>query len=63
MVPLTDVDLLAFDIVLTDIEELKINFEDLQILEEVGRGGYATVFKGMLNGEVVAVKRLGNTFI
>jgi hypothetical protein len=49
---------LAFDVVLEDIEYLKANFEDIQVLEEVGKGGYATVFRGSFNGETVAVKRI-----
>uniref|UniRef100_A0A453HHB6 Protein kinase domain-containing protein n=2 Tax=Aegilops tauschii subsp. strangulata TaxID=200361 RepID=A0A453HHB6_AEGTS len=41
------------------LEDISNGFSDER---EIGRGGYAVVYKGMLeNGAIVAVKRLSNT--
>ncbi|KAJ6326807.1 hypothetical protein OIU78_013818 [Salix suchowensis] len=45
------------------ISDCEIRWEDLQLGEEIGRGSYAAVFRGIWNGSDVAVKiYLGNQY-
>jgi hypothetical protein len=55
---LTFLDTLAFDVAFSDIESIKVEWEDLEIDVEVGKGGFATVFRGCYKGEPVAVKKI-----
>ena len=67
-------DKLAFDLSLNDLKHMQIKYDDLQIKEEIGKGGknsvvcrlidslflsaFATVYKGVIKDEIVAVKLL-----
>jgi hypothetical protein len=46
------------DITLTDYDGCRIAYEELQLVKEIGVGGYASVFYGTWHGEAVAVKKL-----
>lgn len=53
---------LEFSTALSGINPTEINFNDLDIKEVIGAGGFGKVYRGFLNGEEVAVKaaRQGN---
>lgn len=38
--------------------ELTAHYEELRCLQEIGRGAFSHVFKGILNGKLVAVKKI-----
>ena len=48
----------APDIALTGFKGAHLPFSSLKIDEEIGKGGFAVVFKGDLDGQTVAVKKL-----
>ena len=45
---------LAPDIALADLKQV----ENLEIIQKIGEGGYGTVYKGKVDGQLVAVKEL-----
>lgn len=51
--------MLASEVALADIESLRIDFNLIKIDEKVlGEGSFAKVYKGVYNGDLVAVKRM-----
>jgi len=54
-------DLAAPDLSMVHLFNHKVNFSDRQKYEPpIGEGGYATVYKGIFNGQAVAIKVLKN---
>ncbi|KAL6046584.1 Myotubularin-like phosphatase domain [Balamuthia mandrillaris] len=51
-------DQLVPDMLMNSLGGKKLAYQDLYLESEIGEGGYASVFKGLLNGQVVAVKQL-----
>eukprot|EP01104_Vermistella_antarctica_P011534 TRINITY_DN3225_c0_g1_i1.p1 TRINITY_DN3225_c0_g1~~TRINITY_DN3225_c0_g1_i1.p1 ORF type:complete len:2234 (+),score=480.91 TRINITY_DN3225_c0_g1_i1:263-6964(+) len=51
-------DDLVPDIAMTNVSNCKINYCDLQVGDEIGEGGYATVYRGYYQGEEVAIKKI-----
>ncbi len=57
------IDLLAYDLALGDeLNRLMVDYKELDIKEQLGKGGFATVYKGILNNDIVAVKQLDLVF-
>lgn len=52
------VDWLAPDIAMTTFSGQKIEFKDIILDDNIGEGGYASVFKGTWNNSLVAVKQI-----
>lgn len=52
------VDWLAPDVALSSFSGDRIEFKDIQLGDIIGEGGYATVYKGMWKGQIVAVKQV-----
>ena len=46
------------DLTMASLRGCKIKFEDIKILEEIGMGAFAKVYKAQWRGETVAVKQL-----
>lgn len=51
-------DLLVPDLKLVYLKGNLVKWEDLSIEKQIGRGGFALVYKGTYKGEVVAIKKL-----
>jgi serine/threonine protein kinase len=51
-------DLLVPDLKLVYLKGNLVKWEDLAIEKQIGRGGFAIVYKGLYKGEVVAIKKL-----
>lgn len=52
------VDWLAPDVALSSFSGERIEFKDIELGDIIGEGGYATVYKGKWQGQVVAVKQV-----
>ncbi|KAL6073683.1 Myotubularin-like phosphatase domain [Balamuthia mandrillaris] len=52
------IDQMAPDISLVHMEAFIIKPAEVKLLEEVGKGAYATVYRGILDGQEVAVKKI-----
>ena len=52
------IDSIAPDLVLADMADVVLDYSELQIITQIGKGGFGTVFKAMFKGEVVAVKQV-----
>ena len=52
------IESLAPDITLKTIEHLKFDYSALELFEVVGEGGFGSVYRASLNGEIVAAKLL-----
>jgi hypothetical protein len=50
-------DRLVPDIAMTDFEGSKVNFNDIEIGRQLGKGSFGVIYLGKFRGEVVAVKR------
>eukprot|EP01119_Soliformovum_irregulare_P012799 TRINITY_DN3341_c0_g1_i4.p1 TRINITY_DN3341_c0_g1~~TRINITY_DN3341_c0_g1_i4.p1 ORF type:complete len:1224 (+),score=344.87 TRINITY_DN3341_c0_g1_i4:109-3780(+) len=50
------IDHLAFDLTLDDINHLLIDFSEVQLGSQLGRGGFAVVYRGIFKSREVAVK-------
>ncbi|GAM27829.1 hypothetical protein SAMD00019534_110050 [Acytostelium subglobosum LB1] len=47
------------ELLLTDLgANFTIQYKELEIIEKIGEGGFGTVFKGRLRGQLVAIKQL-----
>ena len=53
-------DILAPDISLADLKKLQINFNEIEIGDEIGEGAFGIVCKGFYKGELVAIKQLAD---
>eukprot|EP01122_Echinamoeba_exundans_P003417 TRINITY_DN13520_c0_g1_i1.p1 TRINITY_DN13520_c0_g1~~TRINITY_DN13520_c0_g1_i1.p1 ORF type:complete len:2607 (+),score=540.72 TRINITY_DN13520_c0_g1_i1:119-7939(+) len=51
-------DLLVPDLKLVYLKGNLVKWDDLAIEKQIGRGGFAIVYKGLYKGEVVAIKKL-----
>jgi hypothetical protein len=51
-------DTLAPDVMMSDLTEYRIKYEDIELKEMVGKGGFGEVYKGIYNHQTVAVKKL-----
>mmetsp|Transcript_33003 Transcript_33003/g.82965 ORF Transcript_33003/g.82965 Transcript_33003/m.82965 type:complete len:2143 (+) Transcript_33003:102-6530(+) len=51
-------DLLVPDVVMSQIQNYNIPYTELVLDQVIGEGGFATVYKGRYNNEVVAIKQL-----
>jgi len=46
------------ELTMSDLSNFKIAYEDLEVLEKIGEGGFGSVFKGRLRNDLVAIKQL-----
>lgn len=46
------------DIAMTHVQNCKLTYSELNVEKEIGQGGFATVFKGVYQDKVVAIKRI-----
>lgn len=51
-------DSIVPELTMLDLAALQVKFSDVEILEKIAEGGFGAVFKGKLNGSLVAVKQL-----
>ncbi|KAL6060410.1 Myotubularin-like phosphatase domain [Balamuthia mandrillaris] len=51
-------DQLVPDVVMSNIEGKRISYKDLYFESKIGEGSFASVYKGIYNGETVAIKQL-----
>eukprot|EP01113_Clastostelium_recurvatum_P042159 TRINITY_DN6805_c1_g1_i6.p1 TRINITY_DN6805_c1_g1~~TRINITY_DN6805_c1_g1_i6.p1 ORF type:complete len:467 (+),score=96.57 TRINITY_DN6805_c1_g1_i6:764-2164(+) len=46
------------DLVLSDLDEFAVSFNELELEERIGGGGFGIVYKGKMRGQVVAIKQI-----
>jgi len=52
------VSALAPDVALSEFKGARVDYSDVQIIKQIGEGGFAKVYKAIWNGEVIALKQL-----
>eukprot|EP01102_Stenamoeba_stenopodia_P020233 TRINITY_DN7810_c0_g1_i1.p1 TRINITY_DN7810_c0_g1~~TRINITY_DN7810_c0_g1_i1.p1 ORF type:complete len:751 (-),score=131.19 TRINITY_DN7810_c0_g1_i1:100-2352(-) len=52
------IDQLAPDIALFDLSNLRVDYPDIELLEELGKGSFGVVHRGLWKGSEVAVKKI-----
>jgi serine/threonine protein kinase len=51
-------DSIVPELTMIDLAKFQVKFSDLEITEKIAEGGFGAVFKGKLNGSLVAIKQL-----
>lgn len=52
---------IAPDLLLSDLEHIKMEYKDLQNLKKLGEGAFGVVYKATYKGEEIAFKQLNMT--
>jgi hypothetical protein len=52
------VSALAPDVALSEFNGARVEYKDIQVIKQIGEGGFAKVYKAVWNGEIIALKQL-----